>query len=138
MAYLRYKAIDVHRFALADAIDSKESLRIIRRIPRGIEDDCAIRSDEIHAETSCFRGDEEQARPRVVFVIEELHVALAIVEFDGSVEPKVVLPNNPPPEPNPTSGHVERVPCGGIKLIPREIRSVAEKELDKVEGDEAL
>lgn len=136
---MRNKAVDVDRLHLTDAVDAKHCLRVICRIPRGVKNDCTVGAHKIHAKASCFGGDKEEARSRVLLVVEALDVALAILEFDATVKPEVILPDAPMAESNSADGHVQRILCGtnAFRFF-RALRRVAQEDLDKVEGDKAL
>lgn len=59
-AHLGEEPVDVHRFDLTEAINSEDTLDVVRGVPGGVKDDDPVGSHQIDAEWTSSRRYEKQ------------------------------------------------------------------------------
>lgn len=62
-AHLSQEAVHEHLFDLAEAVHPVYALHVVRRVPRGVEDDDPVGGDQVDAQGAGFGRDEEQSAP---------------------------------------------------------------------------
>ena len=87
---IRNQPINEAILLLTVPIDAADRLRIMARIPRSVQNNNSIRADQIYAQASSSRRQQEQPHA-TIRLVEQVNQALALHARRAPVQPKVAL-----------------------------------------------
>ena len=76
---MKFLPINIDRFSLTNAVNSEDTLYIMRRVPRGVEDDDARGRHQIHSQAARFRRNHKETRADIRRVVEGTDKLIKII-----------------------------------------------------------